>query len=109
MILRALQLQSCRTGTVRHDQVVVCSACRERLARGAGSFRVCYASDTLVWTDRNGLVIGDDEALGTPSLLRDCPKSPTVANMPCQLPTKMSKTTGTRMFLSPPGATRGRS
>ncbi len=73
---------------------------------GAGSLRVCYSSDHIVWTDRSDELIGDDEPLGTPSLLPDCANNNPV--MPCQLPTRTSGQLFTVRFLSPPGATRGR-
>lgn len=71
------------------------------------SLRVCYSSDSLIWTDRSGLLIGDDEPLGTPSLLPDCPKRATSAG-PCQLKTTATSELFTVSFLSPTGATRGR-
>lgn len=70
--------------------------------RGAGTFRVCYASDTISWINRDGVLIGP----GTPSTLPDCTRTNPVA--PCQLPTKTSKTFVTVKFLSPSIATRGR-
>jgi hypothetical protein len=73
---------------------------------GAGTFRVCYSSDHIVWSDRSEELIGDDEPLGTPSLLPDCANNDPVA--PCQLRTLTSSQFFTVRFLSPPGATRGR-
>jgi hypothetical protein len=69
---------------------------------GAGTFRVCYSSDHIVWTDR----AGNNVPLGTPSLLPDCANMNPVA--PCQLQTRTSSQFFTVRFLSPPGATRGR-